>query len=50
MNANYDVVILGCGEAGIFAAYELTHLAPGLKILHRSGQRYLPPELSHRGR
>lgn len=33
MNANYDVVILGCGEAGIFAAYELTHLAPGLKVL-----------------
>ena len=23
MNAMYDVVILGCGEAGIFAAYEL---------------------------
>ena len=30
MNPIYDVVILGCGEAGIFAAYELavsyTHL------------------------
>lgn len=23
MNPIYDVVILGCGEAGIFAAYEL---------------------------
>ena len=29
MNPMYDVVILGCGEAGIFAAYELTHLHPG---------------------
>ena len=29
MNPMYDVVILGCGEAGIFAAYEpvsYTHL------------------------
>ena len=33
MNAKYDVVILGCGEAGIFAAYELVHLHPQLKIL-----------------
>ena len=33
MNAKYDVVILGCGEAGIFAAYELTHLHPELKVL-----------------
>ena len=33
MSPNYDVVILGCGEAGIFAAYELTHLHPGLKVL-----------------
>ena len=32
MNANYDVVILGCGEAGIFAAYELARLHPDLKI------------------
>ena len=29
----YDVVILGCGEAGIFAAYELTRLKPELKVL-----------------
>ena len=33
MNANYDVVILGCGEAGIFAAYELSRLCPTLNIL-----------------
>ncbi len=29
----YDVIILGCGEAGIFAAYELSKLQPGLKVL-----------------
>ena len=28
MSDRYDVVILGCGEAGIFAAYELAHLHP----------------------
>ncbi len=33
MNANYDAVILGCGEAGIFAAYELARLHPELKVL-----------------
>ena len=33
MNPVYDVVILGCGEAGIFAAYELSRLHPGLKLL-----------------
>ena len=33
MNARYDVIILGCGEAGIFAAYELSHLHPELKVL-----------------
>ena len=33
MNAKYDVIILGCGEAGIFAAYELAHLHPELKVL-----------------
>ena len=32
MNPMYDVVILGCGEAGIFAAYELARLHPDLKI------------------
>ena len=33
MNYAYDVVILGCGEAGIFAAYELAKLRPDLKVL-----------------
>ena len=33
MNPLYDVAILGCGEAGIFAAYELAHHRPGLKVL-----------------
>ena len=28
MNPIYDVVILGCGEAGIFAAYELASHRP----------------------
>ncbi len=33
MSTSYDVVILGCGEAGIFAAYELSKLRPDLKVL-----------------
>ena len=33
MSYAYDVVILGCGEAGIFAAYELEKLRPDLKVL-----------------
>ena len=33
MNPIYDVAILGCGEAGIFAAYELAHHRPDLKVL-----------------
>jgi len=33
MRETYDVVILGCGEAGIFAAYELEKRNPGLKLL-----------------
>lgn len=32
MNSRYDVAILGCGEAGIFAGYELMHQNPGLKV------------------
>lgn len=29
----YDVAIIGCGEAGIFAAYELTKHNPGFKVV-----------------
>ena len=29
---NYDVVIIGAGPGGIFSAYELTKLAPSLRI------------------
>lgn len=32
MNKNYDVVIIGGGPAGIFAAYELSDKNPSLKI------------------
>ena len=33
MNTHYDVAIIGCGEAGIFAGYELKKLRPELKVL-----------------
>ena len=33
MNSRYDVAILGCGEAGIFAGYELMLRNPGLKVV-----------------
>ena len=33
MNNHYDVMILGTGEAGIFAAYELSRKCPGAKVL-----------------
>ena len=33
MNTRYDVAIIGCGEAGIFAGYELMHRNPGLKVV-----------------
>ena len=29
---NYDVLIIGAGPGGIFSAYELTKLAPSLKV------------------
>lgn len=33
MSNSYDAVILGCGEAGIFAAYELVRLHPEVRVL-----------------
>ena len=33
MRQNVDVAIIGSGEAGIYAAYELTHLCPELKVM-----------------
>ncbi len=33
MNTHYDVMILGTGEAGIYAAYELALKAPSAKVL-----------------
>jgi len=29
----YDVIIIGCGTAGIFAGYEINRLMPGTDIL-----------------
>ena len=29
----YDVIVVGCGEAGLYAAYELIQKAPGIKVL-----------------
>ena len=33
MRTTYDTAILGCGEAGIFAGYELIRQNPGMKVL-----------------
>jgi uncharacterized FAD-dependent dehydrogenase len=30
---NYDVAVIGCGIAGIYAAYELVGLNPGLRVI-----------------
>ena len=46
MNARYDVVILGCGEAGIFAAYyvaKLNRLAKGALDVLLTLPMVLPP-------
>ena len=32
MNERYDVAIIGCGEAGIYAGYELMRRNPELKL------------------
>ena len=50
MNTRYDVAIIGCGEAGIFAGYELMHRNPGLKVVTLDqGADIYTPELPHRG-
>ena len=48
---NYDVTIIGCGEAGIFAAYELKNSGPscGCWCWIRGADIY-SPQLSHRRR
>ena len=33
MNTNFDVMILGTGEAGIYAAYELALKCPSARVL-----------------
>ena len=33
MRKTYDTMILGCGEAGVFAGYELIRRNPGMKVL-----------------
>ena len=33
MLKTYDTAILGCGEAGVFAGYELVHRNPGMNVL-----------------
>ena len=33
MSERYDVAIIGCGEAGIYAGYELMKQNPGLKVV-----------------
>ncbi len=33
MENKYDAIIIGCGEAGLYAAYELDRICPDMKIL-----------------
>ena len=32
MMEKYDVIIIGAGPGGIYSAYELVKMAPGLKV------------------
>ena len=45
MNTNYDVMILGTGEAGIYAAYELALKCPSARVLvvDKGADIYRPP-------
>ena len=51
MSERYDVAIIGCGEAGIYAGYELARLRPELKVVVlealRSGRENLTDHLSY---
>ena len=50
MKTKADVAIIGCGEAGIFAGYELKKLHPELRDCRcGTGERYLFPKMSHCG-
>ena len=48
----YDVAIIGAGPGGIFSAYELTKLAPSLRVAvfeagHSLEQALLPHQRHH---
>ena len=50
MRKTYDTMILGCGEAGVFAGYELIRRNPGMKVLIvDQGQDIYQPQLPHCG-
>ena len=48
MKKNYDVAIIGCGTAGIFAGYELIRRHPDLRIvvLEQGGEAPSAPSTS----
>ena len=51
MRKTYDTLILGCGEAGVFAAYELRRRCPGLRVLVvDQGRDIYHRSCPHRGR
>ena len=44
---NYDVIVIGAGPGGIFSAYELSRLAPEMKVAvfeggHALSKRHCP--------
>ena len=44
MSASYDVIILGCGEAGIFAAYDSVAIG-AMRAIQEAGLR-IPEDIS----